>query len=103
MQPELARLRRTHRLVVGSLAVVVASGLLLLLKDLDALLESRAYWIKMGLFVALLLNGLLLVRVEGRAERGESRAVGQLRLVCLASVVLWLATALAGTVVPNAL
>lgn len=100
---EIGRLHASHRLVIGSLMVVVASGLLLLFKDLDALLASRPFWIKMALFVALLINGVLLLRAESRVDAADTRAHGTLRFVAVTSVVLWLATTLAGTVVPNAL
>lgn len=100
---EVQRFRSTHRRVIGSLVVVAASGGLLLLKDLDALLESRAFWVKMALFLALILNGLLVVRAERRASFGAPGAARLLRVASIASLVLWLATTLAGTVVPNAL
>lgn len=94
---------RVHRVVVGSLVVVIASGLLLLLKDLDALIESRPFWIKMALFVALLVNGGLMLRVEARASAVDAGVGTRLRVAALASLVLWLVTTLAGVVVPNAL
>jgi hypothetical protein len=94
---------RVHRVVVGSLVVVIASGLLLLLKDLDALIESRPFWIKMALFGALLVNGGLMLRVEARASAVDAAVGTRLRAAALASLVLWLATTLAGAVVPNAL
>ena len=100
---EVGRFRNTHLVVISSLVVVVTSGALLLLKDLDALLESRPFWIKMGLFVLLLLNGLVVVRAERRAATGVRDAAGTLRVAAIASLVLWLAVTLAGTVVPNAL
>jgi hypothetical protein len=103
VRDEIARLHAWHRVGIGSLTVVVVSGLLLLFKDLDALLESRPFWIKMALFAALILNGGFLVRVERRAAAGDARAMRMLRLSVVASLVLWLATTLAGTVVPNAL
>jgi hypothetical protein len=82
---------------------VIASGLLLLLKDLDALIESRPFWIKMALFGALLVNGGLMLRVEARASAVDAAVGTRLRAAALASLVLWLATTLAGAVVPNAL
>ena len=102
-QDEVGRFRRTHLVVIASLVMVVVSGVLLLLKDLDAMLESRPFWIKMGLFVALLINGVLVVRAEQEASAGEPGARRLLRVACLASLILWLAVTLAGTVVPNAL
>lgn len=100
---EIARLHRSHRLVIGSLAVVVASGLLLLFKDLDTYLASTPFWIKMALFAALILNGLVVVRAERRATAGDASALGMLRAAAIASLALWLATTLVGVVVPNAL
>ncbi|BCS31005.1 hypothetical protein TBR22_A02040 [Luteitalea sp. TBR-22] len=100
---EIARVHALHRFVIACLAVIVASGALLLLKDLDALLESRPFWIKMGLFVALLCNGLLIMWAESRVAARGSNGHGLLRLAAIASLILWLATTLAGTVVPNAL
>ena len=102
-EAEVGRFRNTHLLVISSLVVVVVSGILLMLKDLDAMLESRPFWIKMGLFVALLLNGVLVVRAEKQASEGEPGARTLLRFACLASLTLWLAVTLAGTVVPNAM
>jgi len=67
------------------------------------MLESRPFWIKMALFVALLLNGVLVVRAERVASAGEPSARRLLRVACVASLILWLAVTLAGTVVPNAL
>jgi len=81
----------------------VASGILLLLKDLDAMLASRPFWIKMALFVALLLNGVLVVRAEKQASAGTPAARRLLRFASIASLILWLAVTLAGTVVPNAM
>ena len=100
---ELARVHASHRFVIACLVVIVASGLLLLLKDLDALLESKPFWIKMGLFATLLLNGVLIMRAESRVAARGADGHGVLRFAAIASLVLWMATTLAGTVVPNAL
>jgi len=100
---EVGRFRNTHLVVISSLVVIVISGVLLLLKDLDAMLESRPFWIKMALFVALLLNGVLVIRAEKQASAGTADARGMLRFACIASLILWLAVTLAGTVVPNAM
>jgi hypothetical protein len=100
---ELARLRATHRLVTGSLAVVVASGLLLMLADLDAFWASTAFWIKMGLFGALLLNGAIIVTQTPASESDSPRDRARVHVAAIVSLGLWLATTLLGTVVPNAL
>ncbi len=99
----LASVRAVHRLVLVGLTLVVLSGLLLLGADLEAYLESSAFWIKMGLFVALLANGALFVRAERRAERDDEGGWGALRLCSILSLFLWLATTLAGAALPNAL
>src|SRR4029077_2691573 len=51
---QLEALRGTHRIVIGSLALIAASGILLFAADFDTYLYSRFFWIKMGL-VALLI------------------------------------------------
>jgi hypothetical protein len=100
---ELTRLHASHRLVIVSLFVVIASGVLLMLADLDAYLASTAFWIKMALLVVLIVNGMALVQTGARAATGRDAAVARLRLVSVVSVVLWLATTLMGAVLPNAL
>jgi uncharacterized membrane protein len=102
LRAELARLHATHRLVTASLALVVVSGILLTLADFDAYVASRAFWIKMGLFAALLANGVVIVSTTA-ARRDDPRVHARLRLAALASLVLWLSTLLLGTVVPNVL
>ena len=99
---ELERLHATHRLVTVSLALVVLSGVLLTLADLDAYVASRAFWIKMGLFAVLLLNGAMIVSMT-TTRRDDRRVHARLRLAALTSLALWLATLLLGTVVPNVL
>ena len=63
---ELATIRSAHRVVIGGLIVVVASGALLLAADLDTYLHSRIFWTKMAL-VLLLVNGIAVRAFAGRA------------------------------------
>jgi hypothetical protein len=70
----LRELAATHRVVIAGLAVVVASGLLMLAADVEALLPSPVFWAKMGAFALLLLNGLWLRRAEHEASAVETRA-----------------------------
>ena len=70
----LRELAATHRVVIAGLAVVVASGLLMLAADVEALLPSPVFWAKMGAFALLLLNGLWLRRAEHEATAVESQA-----------------------------
>jgi len=49
----IARLNSAHALVIGSLAFIVASGLLMAAADVETYLVSPTFWIKMALIVAL--------------------------------------------------
>jgi uncharacterized membrane protein len=97
----LATLEGTHRLVVGSLVVITASGLLLFASDFDTFLYSRFFWIKMGLVVLLMVNGLVLWRAERRALCGDREAWSTLRFTAVASITLWFLTTLGGVALPN--
>lgn len=99
---QVRALRGTHRIVMAGLGIVIASGLLLLAADTDTLLHSAVFWIKMGLFVMLLGNGLFLTRAEKHAERGSARGWKQLTRTSAASIVLWMLTTLAGAALLNA-
>jgi len=70
----LGELAATHRVVIAGLAVVVASGLLMLAADVEALLPSPVFWAKMGAFALLLLNGLWLRRAEHAAATDAAPA-----------------------------
>ena len=99
---EIERLHATHRLVIVSLALVVLSGILLMFADLDAYLQSTAFWIKMTLVVALLGNGGLLVRAGRPTRQAGRRERLRLRIVSIASLALWFGTTLLGAILPNA-
>ena len=76
----------THRPVLAGLAVVVASGLAMLLADLETLRPSTVFWVKMGAFALLLVNGLTLQRAERRCRRGDGdRAWRALRAAAVRS------------------
>lgn len=98
---QLEALHGTHRIVIGSLALIAASGILLFAADFEAFLYSRFFWIKMGLVALLIVNGALLWRAEGRAISGDSDAWGMLRFTAIASITLWLLTTLGGVALPN--
>jgi hypothetical protein len=100
---ELHRLRDVHRVVIGSLVMVVLSGILLMAADLDAYLASTAFWLKMALVVGLVANGAVLLVTTAGAEPGDPRLARRVRIVAVASLVLWFATTLLGAVLPNAL
>ena len=100
---EVHHLHGIHNVVLAGLAVVIVSGVLLMLADLDAYLIAPAFWFKMGLVAALFANGWILVRTALRAEAGEAAARAGLRRASVASIILWFATTLVGAVLPNVL
>ena len=97
---ELDGIRSAHRVVIGGLIAVMASGVLLLGADLDTYLHSWVFWVKMGLVALLLVNGAALRRLAGRDADDDARW----RLLAYTSGVslsLWLLTTLAGAALPN--
>jgi len=97
----LETLAGTHRLIIGSLVLIMASGVLLFAADFETFLYSRFFWIKMGLVVLLMLNGIVLWRAERRALSGDHAAWSTLRFTAMASISLWLLTTLGGVALPN--
>jgi uncharacterized membrane protein len=99
----LADLGTTHRTVVVGLGLVILSGVLLFLADLETYLTSWVFWTKMGLVVLLLVNGLLLLRSEQALEQNLDLEGGwsHLRRRAIASVSLWLLITLIGTALVN--
>ena len=99
----LRDLQTTHRPVVAGLSLVVLSGVLLFLADLETYLTSWVFWTKMGLVALLLGNGLLLLRSEQALERNPDLegGWGHLRRRAAASVSLWLLISLIGTALVN--
>jgi uncharacterized membrane protein len=98
---QLHLLKQTHRIVVLGLVALAMSGLLLFGADVQTFLYSRIFWLKMGLMVLLLINGLLLLRGERQVQRGEPHAWARLHYTAVASLVLWFLTTLAGAGLPN--
>lgn len=103
---QLEELERAHRLVVPALGVVMVSGFLLFLADVESYAGSPAFWAKGALVVALLANGAVMRGAERRLQgaSAEKRRVlwRPLRASAIASVALWLAIVLAGTILTNA-
>lgn len=103
-----AELRALHRPVLAALALMLGSGVLLALADVEGFATSRAFYVKLALVVLLLANGLRLRRAEqavNAAPAGDAGALDagwrRLRAASAASLVLWVATVLAGVVVSN--
>jgi predicted tellurium resistance membrane protein TerC len=87
--------------IIVSLALVAASGVLLFASDFETYLYSRFFWIKMGLVVLLMINGTILWRAEQRASAGDRDAWRTLRITAIASITLWFLTTLGGVALPN--
>jgi hypothetical protein len=103
----LAELAITHRPVVAALSVLFVSGGLLFLADVENYATSAVFWTKMGLVALLLGNGFAMTRAE-RALRSAGIEPNdadliwrRLRGLAMASVALWMATLLAGTVLAS--
>jgi cytochrome b subunit of formate dehydrogenase len=93
----LTSVRRTHGVVLTGLVAVMASGVLLLLADLDTFLSSRLFWTKMALVALLVVNGLVLTGAERRARAAADVSWGTLKWTATLSLALWFLTTLTGT------
>jgi hypothetical protein len=100
----VAELGAVHRPVLLALTVVMASGVLMLAADLESLITSPVFWVKMALVAALLANGLGLTRAGQRLEREPDSETDWLKLRrwSLSSLALWFAVTLVGTFLTNA-
>lgn len=100
----LSELSSIHPIVVGALAVTTLSGLLMFAADLESLAVSPVFWAKIGLIAVLLANGYAMLRTERRLQLvpADPRLWRRLRLASLASLALWFAVVLAGSILPNA-
>jgi hypothetical protein len=94
---ELARLASVHRWVEAGLALIFASGLLMMFAELDSFATSVVFWTKMGLIALLLGNGYVRMRAETALRLGRAAGWGRFRRTSVASLVLWFAILLAGT------
>jgi hypothetical protein len=98
--------RGVHRPVVAALAVLLLSGVLLAAADVETFAASPVFWIKMALVALLLVNGAVMVRMEGRllaasdagAADDVERGWGRMRTAAVLSLLLWTLTAVAGQV-----
>ena len=105
-EDELRARAASHRLVKRALAVVVLSGLLLFLSDVETFVGLRTFWLKMGLVMLLITNSLLAQRCERQNQHRSAGPVtaqrkpepaARRRAHAGISMVLWLLTLLAGT------
>jgi hypothetical protein len=93
---ELDRLASVHRWVLAGLAIIFASGLLMMLTDVETFATSAVFWIKMGLITLLLGNGFVRMRVETALRQGLVAGWARFRRTSMASLVLWFLILLAG-------
>lgn len=103
----LAELEPIHRLVALGFGVTLASGLLMLAADLDALLASPVFWIKMTVLLVLGANGWRLRRSARRLRGSEPRACAKpwrrkLARAARSSAILWFVALLLGAILPTA-
>lgn len=98
----LADLRQVHRIVLIGLVLTFLSGLLMLAADLETLLGLVVFWVKMALIVLLLLNGLIMTRVERTVHPGQAPNWPRLRMVSRISLALWFTIVLVSTFLASA-
>lgn len=91
-------LHASHGAVIGGLAVVFASGIVLTASDPEVFLTSWIYWAKMVTVVLLLGNGWLLKRSGERllANPDDEGVFRGLRLAAVRSAGLWALSLLGG-------
>lgn len=93
---ELDRLASVHRWVLTGLAIIFASGLLMMLTDVETFATSAVFWTKMGLITFLLGNGFVRMRAETALRQGVAAGWERFRRTSVASLVLWFLILLAG-------
>lgn len=91
-------LREVHRPVLLALLVVILSGFALMLADFDAMLESKVFWLKMSVFIALMVNGFMVRRAGRLLERDVKNAARwrSLERGSIRSMGLWIAVVFLG-------
>src|SRR5215207_1764328 len=100
----LEHLHSIHRPVLLGLILALASGFLLFAADVETFARSPIFWVKMLLLAFLLANGYLLSRTEAALRTGQVDAPNlwaRLGYISYASMALWLAVILAGTLLIN--
>lgn len=97
---QLEEIALVHRWVIIGLVVTFVSGILMFFSDLNTYMHSVVFWTKMGLIVLLLGNGYVRMRAEAALRRGVA-AWRRFRQTSIASLALWFAVLLAGTILQN--
>jgi hypothetical protein len=84
-------MRGSHRVVVPSLVIVTATGILMTAADWSTFETSWVFWTKMIGFGLLVINGMALVAAERAYARGAQVMMWRRVVVASgASVLLWL-------------
>jgi hypothetical protein len=100
----MGELASVHSWVIGGLVVVVLSGVALLAADVETFFGSWIFWTKMALIALLLVNGLMMTRIEQAIALDPSeasRSWGKLRRTAMWSLGLWFTITLAGVALVN--
>ena len=104
----LDQLGTLHKPVVIGLVLLIITGSAMALADAETMLGSPVFWLKMGCFTLLLLNGFALLRAESRLRVQSVQAPGfgndwrKLQWAARRSFSLWLVTLLLGTLLSSA-
>ncbi|HEY4304904.1 MAG TPA: hypothetical protein VGM82_10580 [Gemmatimonadaceae bacterium] len=107
---QLREVRDVHGVVLIGIVLLLVSGVLLALADVETFLPSPIFWIKLSLVALLVVNGALLTRAERKLAARDDVALlnisedawARIRLFSICSVCLWIATAVVGIVLSNA-
>jgi uncharacterized membrane protein len=102
---QLTYIHGIHRVVLAGLAVTLVSGLLMFAADVESLVASAVFWVKITLVTLLLGNGVVIARTESVLRAGSEEADqqwGRMRRAAICSFALWFAAVLAGTLLVNA-
>ena len=67
-------LRTTHAIVIGSIAIMVVSGVSLAASDIGTFAVSKVFWAKMAMFTVLITNGAVMRRTDSRVLAAATAA-----------------------------
>ena len=99
----LGELNAIHRPVLFALSLLFITGLMMVASDASTFLTSPVLWVKLGLVVLLVINGVVLERAETSLRTASGRGSWEkLRFSARCSIALWIATLIAGTVLVSA-
>jgi cytochrome b subunit of formate dehydrogenase len=100
----MRELAAVHRWVITGLTVMVLSGLALLMSDIETFWGSWIYWTKMAFVVLLLVNGLMMTRVEAALARDATDTSphwAKLHRTAVSSLALWFIITALGVALAN--